>query len=195
MNGKKSNAISYIYYRLKINFIYYTKLNVIKMASKVLKIILVIVLFLVFFEVGLISSYTIVTSEAPDVKGLIDMQISKVNSFVNPQTVNKALIKDPTPINISNKKDVGLKMEELSNVDGVNVESMNITTFDDTSKESMMVNVEALGYASPNTGSAQIVISQDPSYKIIATGNATYKNGDLKVDPNSITINSILKLY
>lgn len=165
------------------------------MASKVLKIILVIVLFLVFFEVGLISSYTIVTSEAPDVKGLIDMQISKVNSFVNPQTVNKALIKDPTPINISNKKDVGLKMEELSNVDGVNVESMNITTFDDTSKESMMVNVEALGYASPNTGSAQIVISQDPSYKIIATGNATYKNGDLKVDPNSITINSILKLY
>lgn len=165
------------------------------MASKVLKIILVIVLFLVFFEVGLISSYTIVTSEAPDVKGLIDMQISKVNSFVNPQTVNKALIKDPTPINISNKKDVGLKMEELSNVDGVNVESMNVTTFDDTSKESMMVNVEALGYASPNTGSAQIVISQDPSYKIIATGNATYKNGDLKVDPNSITINSILKLY
>lgn len=165
------------------------------MASKVLKTILVIVLFLVFFEVGLISSYTIVTSEAPDVKGLIDMQISKVNSFVNPQTVNNALIKDPTPINISNKKDVGLKMEELSNVDGVNVESMNVTTFDDTSKESMMVNVEALGYASPNTGSAQIVISQDPSYKIIATGNATYKNGDLKVDPNSITINSILKLY
>lgn len=165
------------------------------MASKVLKIILVIVLFLVFFEVGLISSYTIVTSEAPDVKGLIDMQISKINSFVNPKTVNNALIKDPTPINISNKKDVGLKMEELSNVDGVNVESMNITTFDDTSKESMIVNVEALGYASPNTGSAQIVISQDPSYKIIATGNATYKNGDLKVDPNSITINSILKLY
>lgn len=165
------------------------------MASKVLRIILIIVIFLVFFEVGLISSYTIVTSEAPDVKALIDMQITKVSSFFSPKTVNDALIKDPTPVNITNKKDVGLKMEELSEVDGVNVESMNVTTFDSTDKESMIVTIEALGYASPNTGSSQIVISQDPSYKVIATGNATYKNGDLKVDPNSITINSILKLY
>ena len=165
------------------------------MASKVLRIILVIVIFLVFFEVGLISSYTIVTSEAPDVKGLVDMQFEKINSFVNPKTVNDVLIKDPTPLNISNKKDVGLKMEELSNVDGVNVESMNVSTFEDTGNEYFMVNIEALGYASPNSGSSQIVISQDPSYKIIAVGNATYKNGELKVEPNSITINSVLKLY
>ena len=165
------------------------------MASKVLRIILVIVIFLVFFEVGLFSSYTIVTSEAPNIHGLIDMQISKVTSLLSPKTVNDAFIKDPTPLNISNKKDVGLKMEELSNVDGVNVESMNVSTFDDTDKESMVVNIEALGYASPNTHSSQIVISQDPSYKVIAVGNATYKNGELKVDEKSISINSVLKLY
>lgn len=165
------------------------------MANKVLRIILIIVLFLIFFEVGLISSYTIVTAEAPNIPELIEMQISKVSSFFSPQTVNDALIKDPTPVNISNKKDVGLKMESLSKVDGVNVESMNITTYDDLDNDYVIVEIEALGYASPNATSSQIVISQDPSYKIIAKGNATYKGGVLKVDPDSISINSILKLY
>ena len=60
-------------------------------------------------------------------------------------------------------------MEEQSNVDGVNVESMNVSTYDDTDNEYLIVNIEALGYASPKTSSSQIVISQDPSYKIIAT--------------------------
>ena len=40
--------------------------------GKVLRILLVIVLFIIFFEVGLFSSYTIVTAEVPDVKGLIE---------------------------------------------------------------------------------------------------------------------------
>lgn len=165
------------------------------MANKVLRIVLVIVVFLIFFEVGLISSYTIVTAEAPDVQGLIDMQISKITSFFSPQTVNDALIKDPTPVTISNKKDVALKMEELSNVDGVNVESMNVSTYDDTDNEYLTVNIEALGYATPNSTSSKIVISQDPSYKIIASGNSTYKSGALKVDPDSVSISSVLKLY
>ena len=43
--------------------------------------------------------------------------------------------------------------------------------------------------------SSQIVISQDPSYKIVAEGNATFKGGSLIVDVDSITIQSILKLY
>ncbi len=165
------------------------------MANKVIRIILIIVLFVIFFEVGLFSSYTIVTAEAPNIPGLIDMQIQKITSFFNPETVNEALIKDPTPINISNKKDVALQMEELSKVDGVNVDSMNITTRDDTDNKNITVNIEALGYASPNSTSGQIVISQDPSYKVIAVGDATYKGNGLMVDTNSMTINSVLKLY
>ena len=92
------------------------------MASKILRVILIIVLFIVFFELGLFSSYTIVTAEAPNFHGLVDMQISKIQEFFNPQKVNDVLIKDPTPVNISNKKDVALKMESLSKVDGVNVD-------------------------------------------------------------------------
>ena len=165
------------------------------MANKVLSIILMVILFVIFFEVGLFSSYTIVTSEAPNIQGLVDMQVSKITGMLSPDSVNNVLIKDPTSLNISNKKDVALKIEELSNVDGVNVDSMNITTFDDTDNKNFTVNIESLGYESPNSTSGQIVISQDPSYKVIATGQASYKGSGLKVDVDSLTVSSILKLY
>ena len=165
------------------------------MANKIVRIILIIVLFVVFFELGLFSSYTIVTAEAPNPQALIDMQISKVTEFFSPEKVNEALIKDPTPVNISNKKDVALKMESLSQVDGVNVDSMNITTFDDTDNKNITVNIESLGYATPNQTSGQIVISQSPSFKVLATGQAKYGENGLRVDENTIAITSILKLY
>lgn len=165
------------------------------MANKILKIVLIIVLFIVFFELGLFSSYTIVTAEAPNVQGLIDMQISKIQDFFNPEKVNDVLIKDPTPVNISNKKDVALKMESLSQVDGVNVNSMNISTLDDTDNENLTVNIEALGYDTPKSSKGQIIISQDPSYKVVATGMASYKENGLRVDPNTLQITSVLKLY
>ena len=165
------------------------------MANKYVRIILIILLFVIFFEVGLFSSYTIVTAEAPNIQGLIDMQIDKISNFFSPEKVNEALIKDPTPVSITNKKDVAMKLEELSKVDGVNVESMNVTTRDDTDNENLTVSIEALGYASPNSTSGQIIISQEPSYKIIAAADASYKGSGLRVNTNSITITSVLKLY
>ena len=156
--------------------------------AKALRIILVVVLFVVFFEIGLFSSYTIVAAEAPDIEGLIDMQISKITGIFNSDNVNNVLVKDPTVVNITNKRDVAQSLEDLSKVDGVNVDSMNVTTYDDKDNEELNVTIEALG-------SSQIVISQDPSYKIVAEGNATFKGGSLIVDVDSITIQSILKLY
>ena len=165
------------------------------MASKILKVVLIIVLFIVFIELGLFRSYTIVTAEAPNVQGLIDMQVSKIQEMFSPDKVNEALIKDPSPVNITNKKDVALKMESLSKLDGVNVDSMNITTLEETDNKNFTVNIEVLGYASPNSTSGQIVLSQHPSYKVIATGHASYKENGLSVDENTITITSVLKLY
>ena len=165
------------------------------MANKAIRIILIIVLFIIFFEIGLISSYTIVTSEAPNVQGLIDMQISKISGFFSPDKVNQVLVKDPTPVSISNKKDIALQLEELSNVDGVNYESINVTTLEDPKNSEFNVTIEALGYASPNSTSGQIVISQTPSYKVIANGVASYKGTGLLVEKDTIKINSVLKLY
>lgn len=160
--------------------------------GKILKAILIVVLFIVFFEVGLLSSYTIVTSEAPNIQGIIDMQIEEVTGLISPDNVNKVLIKDPTPVKIDNKQEVALKIENLSKVDGVNLESMNMTTYDDPDDEYLNVTIEVLGYASPNSTSSQIVISQNPSYKIVASANSTSRG---IVNPDSIKIQSILKLY
>lgn len=99
--------------------------------SRALKIILIILLFIGFFEVGLFSSYTIVTSEVPDIQELIDFQIITISEFFNPEKVNEVLIKDPDKINITNKKDIALALENVSQVDGINIESMNITTYDE----------------------------------------------------------------
>ena len=74
------------------------------MASKVLRIILIVVLFIIFFEVGLVSSYTIVTSEAPNVQGLIDMQISKIAGMFTPEKVNDFKNKIQDRVNKARKK-------------------------------------------------------------------------------------------
>ena len=163
--------------------------------GKILRILLVVVLFVIFFEVGIFSSYTIVTSEVPDIGGLVDMQVDKVSSIFNPQNVNEMLVKDPVKVNISNTKDVALKMGNLSKVDGVNVDSMNTTTYDDLDKKNINVTIEALGYDSPQSTSGQIVISQDPSYKVIVSGEASYKSGELTVNTDSLKVDFILKLY
>ncbi|MDL2246818.1 hypothetical protein LJB96_04290, partial [Methanobrevibacter sp. OttesenSCG-928-K11] len=148
-----------------------------------------------FFEIGLFSSYTIATSEVPDIKGLIDLQINTITGFFSSENVNQALIKDPENITISNKQETASKLEELSQVDGINLDSINITTYDDTDNEQINVTIEALGYSAPNSTSGQIIISQDPSYKVVANGMAEYKEGRFRIDPNTIVIESILKLY
>ena len=84
------------------------------MANKVVRIILIIILFVVFFELGLFGSYTIVTAEAPNVQGLIEMQISKISSFFSPEKVNNVLVKDPTPVSIINKKEICRRLMELT---------------------------------------------------------------------------------
>ena len=165
------------------------------MANKVVRIILIVVLFIVFFELGLFGSYTIVTSETPNIQGLIDMQVSKISGIFSPESVNEVLVKDPTPVTISNKKDIALRMEELSKIDGIDYDSINVTTYEDTDNKEFNVTIESLGYDSPNSTSGQIVISQVPTYKVIATGKASYKGVGLTVDRDSVNINSVLKLY
>jgi hypothetical protein len=72
---------------------------------------------------------------------------------------------------------------------------MNITTYDDTDNENLTVNIEALGYDSPKSSRGQIIISQDPSYKIVATAQSSFKENGLRVDADTLQITSILKLY
>lgn len=160
------------------------------------KIILVIILFIVFFEIGLFSSYTIVTSEVPDIGELITMQTDVIASIINPEKVGTLLIKDPTSINISNSIEVSESLSSKADIDGVDVDSMNITTNDDVGKgDNITVNITALGFSAPSSTSGQIIISSDPDYKVSATAKAVYTDSGYKVVIKTLKVTSILKMY
>lgn len=163
---------------------------------KISKILLIAVLFIAFFEIGLFSSYTIVTSEVPNIQDLIDLQINTVTSIFSPDQVGNLLIKNPTEINITNKNDVANALTNKSNVDGVDVDNMTITTTNDTKKDSnFTLNITTYGYSAPSTSSGEIVLSQQPDYKIIASARGNSTGGGITVDLSSIKIDSILKVY
>lgn len=162
---------------------------------RALKIILIILLFIGFFEAGLLSSYTIITSEAPDVKGLIDLQINTIADFFSSENINNVLIKDPEQVNVTNKIDLADNLSALTKVDGIDIDTLNVTTYSNDENGEIAVNITALGYSSPNTTSGQIVLSGEPDYLITATAMANVTSSGIKVDLSTLKIISILKLY
>ena len=134
---------------------------------KISRIILIVLLFFVFFEIGLFSSYTLATGEVPDPGELINMQFGTITSIFSPENVGGLLIKDPDNINVTNRFELADKVSEIADVDGVNVENMSITTVDDTSKSEFNITVTAYGYSKPKGKSGSIIISNEPDYKIM----------------------------
>lgn len=162
---------------------------------KALKIILILLLFIGFFEAGLFSSYTIITSEAPDVKGLIDLQINTIAELFSSENINSVIIKDPEKINITNKMDVSEKIASLAKVDGVDLDSFNVTTYSGSNGDKLSVNITVLAYSSPNTGRGEIILSGTPDYIIKASAIANNTGSGIIIDLSTIKISSILKFY
>lgn len=162
---------------------------------KISKIILIIILFIAFFEIGLFSSYTIVTGEIPDVGEIIGMQTDVIGSIFSKDNVGGILIKDPTEINITNKLDVAEVLKEKSKVDGIDVDNLTVGTTSDLDEENITVNITSYGFSAPSTSSGQIIIKSEPDYKVSAIANATYTYSGYKVDVSTIKVVSILKMY
>ena len=162
---------------------------------KISRIILIVLLFFVFFEIGLFSSYTLATGDVPDPGELIGMQVNTISSIFSPENVGGLLIKDPDNINVTNRYELADKVSEVADVDGVNVENMTITTVDDTNKEEFNVTITAFGYSKPSSKSGSIIISNEPDYKIICTAIAKYTINGIEVDLDTVTVDSILKIF
>ena len=162
---------------------------------KLSRIILIVLLFVVFFEIGLFSSYTIVNAEVPDPQELFDMQVNTFTSFFSPDNVGGLLIKDPDEINVTNKYDLADKLSEVAEVDGVNVENMTVTTSADTDEEPFNATVTAYGYSTPKGSSGSIVISGNPDYKIAASVMIKHTINGYEADLDTLHVDSILKVY
>lgn len=162
---------------------------------KISRIILILLLFFVFFEIGLFSSYTLATGEVPDPGELINMQVGTITSLFSADNVGGLLIKDPDNVNITNRFELADKLSEIADVDGVDVDDMNITTVEDGSEDEFNVTVTAYGYSKPTGKSGSIIINAEPDYKIIATGVAKHTVNGIQVDLDTLKVDSILKIF
>ena len=163
--------------------------------NRALRIVLIILLFIGFFEIGLFSSYTIVTSDVPDVQGLIDLQVNTISNFINPQSMSNIIIKNPSSINITNRVDTAMAMAEIADIDGVSVPNMTATTQQSTESGHVNVTITTLGYAGSNSSYNSSYISTIPAYKVTAVAEANITGNMVIIDVNTIKITSILKLY
>ncbi|MFY9639058.1 MAG: hypothetical protein WAK14_09695 [Methanobacterium sp.] len=163
--------------------------------SRLMKFILFLIFFAVFFEAGLISSYTIVTSQSPDVGKLIGMQIEEITSFLSFGSGSK-ILNPQTNLNITNYQDVASKLNNKTGLD-INVQTLAAQTTASTKQTVFPVNITAMGYQNLISGgnSSVIVITANQTYSITASANASLSNGEVIIDVDSIKITSSSILY
>ncbi|HEX7468735.1 MAG TPA: hypothetical protein VF324_09160 [Methanobacterium sp.] len=163
--------------------------------SRLMKFILFLIFFAVFFEAGLISSYTIVTSQSPDVGKLIGMQIEEITSFLSFGSGSK-ILNPQTNLNITNYQDVASKLNNKTGLD-INVQTLATQTTASTKQTVFPVNITAMGYQNLISGgnSSVIVITANQTYSITASANASLSNGEVIIDIDSIKITSSSILY
>jgi hypothetical protein len=171
---------------------------------RIIKFILFLILFGIVFELGLLSSYTIVTSQPPDVGKLVDMQVTKVTAIWDSITgANKG--PNVKTVNITNVNDVANNLMSKTGLSGINVDTLGAILPDSSTSDTVTVTLTGTGYKENQTGavknnvsgssSGQIVIKQSEIYSITATATAKKKSGKVEVDVNTIQVTALKKLY
>ncbi|MGZ7095601.1 MAG: hypothetical protein ACXVHU_03935 [Methanobacterium sp.] len=170
---------------------------------RIIKFILFIIIFGIVFELGLLSSYTIVTAQPPDVGKLIDMQVSKLTALWDSITGSG---KSPVvkTVNVTNVDAVSDALKSRTGLSGINVDSIGAILPSGSTSDTITVTLVAQGYKENQTGSissknesssGQIVIKNTEIYSITATATAKKRSKGVEVDPNSIVITSQKRLY
>jgi hypothetical protein len=162
-----------------------------------MKIILFIIFFAVFFEAGLISSYTIVTSQPPDVGKLIGMQIDEITSLLSFGSGSNILSSQSNK-KINNPDDVADALKTQAGLDGINLQTLSAQISGNSKETVIPVNITVMGYKdaiSGNNSGGQIVISANETYSLTASAMGTLKNGGITIDVTTIQITSSRKLY
>lgn len=168
--------------------------------SRIIKVILFLLFFAIFFEAGLFASYTIVTQQSPDAAKLIGMQINAVGSIFN---FGGPIIPNQQNLKVLNPEEVADSLKTKASVDGVNVQSIAAQTIQNAKGEgNINVNITAMGYKDLQTGGGignqsggVIVIKPNETYSIIAIATAKTQKGGVLIDVSSIQVTSTRKLY
>lgn len=168
---------------------------------RIIKFIFFLLLFGIIFEAGLLSSYTIVTSQPPDVGKVMDMQVNKLSAIWNSIGIGSQ-ISITKSYNVTNVDSVAPALKSKTKLDGINVDTI-AATIASSSGAKVNVTITATGYKenqttgnSSNTAftSGQIVISPSATYNLTATAIGEQKTKGIEVDVNTIQITSIKQI-
>ena len=166
--------------------------------SRIIKIILIIIFLAVFFEAGLISSYTIVTSQPPDVGKLIGMQVDEITSLLSFGSGSN-ILNSQSNKKINNPDEVADALKTKAGLDGINLQTLSAQISSNSKEDIIPVNITLMGYkdtiSGGNSSGGQIVISANETYSVTATAMGTLKSGGITIDVNTIQITSSRKLY
>jgi len=168
---------------------------------RIIKFIFFLLLFGIIFEAGLLSSYTIVTSQPPDVGKVVDMQVSKLTAIwdtigIGSHKSNSKAYNVTNPAQVSqafqSKAGIDIDVSTLSaSIVSTSGSNMNVTLTATGYKQSQSTNNASLG---KNFTSGQIVITPTGTFNVTATATATSDDNGLKVNINSIQITSIKQI-
>lgn len=167
---------------------------------RIIKFILFLLLFGIIFEAGLLSSYTIVTSQPPNVGKVIDMQISKLTAIWDSIGIGSQISNVKT-YNVTNPDQVAQTLKSKTQLSGINIDTLS-ATISSTSGDTSNVTLTVTGYKENMTGGesgnstgGQIVITPTGTFSVTATADAKMKTKGVQVDVNTIHVTSIKQMY
>ncbi len=167
---------------------------------RILKFIFFLLLFGIIFEAGLLSSYTIVTSQPPDIGKVIDMQVSKLTAIWN--SIGISAGGNAKTYNVTNVDAVSQALKGKTQLDGINIDTISAIIVS-SSGDNLNVTITATGYkenqtagtdTNKNFSSGQIVITPSATYNLTATATGKLKTRGVEVDVNTIQITALKQI-
>ncbi len=144
------------------------------------------------------------TAQPPDIGKLIDMQVNKLTALWESLTgAGKA--PGQKTVNVTNVDVVADSLKGQTGLSGINVDTLKAILPSGSTSDTITVTLTAEGYKENQTGgvksngssssSGQIVIRNTELYSITATATAKKRSKGVEVDPNTIQITSVKRLY
>jgi hypothetical protein len=145
----------------------------------------------------LVSANTIVSGEPPNIGNLINTQLDGINSLIKLLQGNKNSTQES--IKINNENDVAQAIQNKSEMNGINLQTLSAHTNESTNKDQINITITVMGYKTTTTGgnvtNGSIIIRPNETYSITATAIGTTENGGITVDIKSIVVTTVRKLY
>lgn len=161
--------------------------------SRILKILLFIVGILIFFEIGLFASYSLISSQPVNPFELLSVQVDSGSDFVSSMTGEKKL-NDQDTLNITNDESVALILNNMTNL-STNLNSVT-AKISGEGKGNQTVTITALATKDTQINSGgYLQILPEQTYSITATATGSMLNGKVKINTTSIVLKERIVLY